>query len=243
MDNLKSKLNLNHLKQRIYPVDDDILIKTEPLFNKQLTEITLEEKKNPEFRKRITLNAQGRRFEVLTRVLSKYPATRLGKLSSLLDEQDKDSYDALLDLCDDFDITKNEFYFSRDDKVVRSVLNYFENGHLHYPSDLCVKLFDDELKFWGLDERLVDDCCQGNYTSKKGDFEEEIEAKKKVLNELYHKEDFSSFFCCKIPRYLAVLRERIWHVFDKPFESYIGMVLHLKLILLLCFQAFFYLCY
>jgi potassium channel subfamily V protein 1 len=222
------KRRLNYVKTRVSPVDEDILIKSEPSFNRQTTELKLEEKKDPNSRKRIVLNARGTRFEVFARILEKYPETRLGKLKILLEEItffNKVNPDFLLDLCDDYDLDKNEFFFDQNPLVLESVLSYFKDGQLHYPNNLCVKLFENGLNYWGLDEWTVDDCCQVNYTTRKEAYEDEIEAKKKILVELYHKEDFSKYLLWTIPsKRLVVWREKTWHVLDKPLESYIGMV-------------------
>jgi hypothetical protein len=225
MNAFKNKLNLKYIKDSISKIDDDILIKTEPNFHRQLTEITLEEKRNAESRKRIIFNARGNRFDVLTRVLGNFPDTRLGKIITILNDQSKgkqESSDDLLDLCDDFDLSQNEFYFDRDEIILKSVLTYFKTGHLHFPTQTCVRLFDDELAYWGLDACLVDDCCQANYTAKKDDFEDEIKVKKKVLNQLYFKEDFGHI--------LPVWREKIWNVLHRPFESNWGKVIFIQYI-------------
>ncbi|KOB65864.1 Uncharacterized protein OBRU01_22130 [Operophtera brumata] len=45
-------------------------------------------------------------------------------------------------------------------------LNYFvpRTGKLHYPTDVCGPLFEEELEFWGLDANQVEPCCWMTYT-------------------------------------------------------------------------------
>ncbi|KAK6041165.1 hypothetical protein COOONC_21330 [Cooperia oncophora] len=31
------------------------------------------------------------------------------------------------------------------------ILNYYRTGKLHYPTNVCGPLFEEELEFWGLD--------------------------------------------------------------------------------------------
>ena len=31
------------------------------------------------------------------------------------------------------------------------ILNYYRTGKLHYPTDVCGPLFEEELEYWGLD--------------------------------------------------------------------------------------------
>jgi hypothetical protein len=46
-------------------------------------------------------------------------------------------------------------------------------GKLHYPTDVCGPLFEEELEYWGLDSNQVEPCCWMTYTqvrtSSKGD--------------------------------------------------------------------------
>lgn len=40
----------------------------------------------------------------------------------------------------------------------------FRTGKLHYPTDVCGPLFEEELAFWGLDSNQVEPCCWMTYT-------------------------------------------------------------------------------
>lgn len=37
-------------------------------------------------------------------------------------------------------------------------------GKLHYPTDVCGPLFEEELEFWGLDSNQVEPCCWSTYS-------------------------------------------------------------------------------
>ena len=37
-------------------------------------------------------------------------------------------------------------------------------GKLHYPTNVCGPLFEEELEFWGLDSNQVEPCCWMTYT-------------------------------------------------------------------------------
>lgn len=43
-------------------------------------------------------------------------------------------------------------------------LFYFRTGKLHYPTDVCGPLFEEELEFWGLDSNQVEPCCWSTYS-------------------------------------------------------------------------------
>ena len=40
-------------------------------------------------------------------------------------------------------------------------------GKLHYPTDVCGPLFEEELEFWGLDSNQVEPCCWMTYTTHR----------------------------------------------------------------------------
>jgi len=39
--------------------------------------------------------------------------------------------------------------------VFGQILNYYRTGKLHYPTDVCGPVFEEELEFWGLDSNQV----------------------------------------------------------------------------------------
>lgn len=41
---------------------------------------------------------------------------------------------------------------------------FYSTGKLHYPTDVCGPLFEEELEFWGLDSNQVEPCCWMTYT-------------------------------------------------------------------------------
>ena len=50
-------------------------------------------------------------------------------------------------------------------------------GKLHAPADICGPLFEEELNYWGLDEKSMEPCCWSKYTEHR-DAEENL----KVFN-------------------------------------------------------------
>ncbi|EAA43883.4 AGAP008202-PA, partial [Anopheles gambiae str. PEST] len=86
---------------------------------------------------------------ILKATLKKIPATRLSRLTEALA-----NYDPVL----------NEYFFDRHPGVFAQVLNYYRTGKLHYPTDVCGPLFEEELEFWGLDSNQVEPCCWSTYS-------------------------------------------------------------------------------
>jgi len=89
---------------------------------------------------RVVVNVGGIRHETYKATLKKIPATRLSRLTEALA-----NYDPILD----------EYFFDRHPGVFAQVLNYYRTGKLHYPTDVCGPLFEEELEFWGLDANQV----------------------------------------------------------------------------------------
>ena len=87
---------------------------------------------------RVVLNVGGTRFETYKTILKKIPATRLSRLT-----------EALVN----YDPVTNEYFFDRHPGVFSQILNYYRTGKLHYPTNVCGPLFEEELEFWGM--RLV----------------------------------------------------------------------------------------
>ena len=55
-------------------------------------------------------------------------------------------------------------YYTRHPGVFAQILNYYRTGKLHYPTDVCGPLFEEELEYWGLDSNQVEPCCWMTYT-------------------------------------------------------------------------------
>ncbi|GBP73487.1 Potassium voltage-gated channel protein Shaw [Eumeta japonica] len=110
---------------------------------------------NMDAENRVVLNVGGIRHETYKATLKKIPATRLSRLTEALA-----NYDPVL----------NEYFFDRHPGVFAQVLNYYRTGKLHYPTDVCGPLFEEELEFWGLDANQVEPCCWMTYTQGRGKF-------------------------------------------------------------------------
>lgn len=54
-----------------------------------------------------------------------------------------------------YDPLIGEYFFDRHPGVFGQILNYYRTGKLHYPTDVCGPLFEEELEFWGLDANQV----------------------------------------------------------------------------------------
>lgn len=60
------------------------------------------------------------------------------------------------------------------------VLNYYRTGRLHVPTDVCGPLFEEELAFWGIDEKQIEPCCWMTYRCEKHFVNSSFESSVKV---------------------------------------------------------------
>ena len=49
------------------------------------------------------------------------------------------------------EVVKKACFLFRHPGVFAQILNYYRTGKLHYPTDVCGPLFEEELEYWGLD--------------------------------------------------------------------------------------------
>lgn len=162
---------------------------------------------------RITLNVGGTRYQVYRSTLKKIPATRLSRLTESLANYDPNA---------------NEYFFDRHAGVFAQILNYYRTGKLHYPTNVCGPLFEEELDFWGLDANQVEPCCWMTYTVYR-DTQETLTILDRLdtnvnLNELTDelladKFGYGDQFRKNSLNAWQQIKPKIWLLFDEPYSS------------------------
>ncbi|XP_018645059.1 voltage-gated potassium channel, putative [Schistosoma mansoni] len=160
---------------------------------------------------RVILNVGGIRHETYKATLKKIPATRLSKLTEAVA-----NYDPIL----------NEYFFDRHPGVFNQILNYYRTGKLHYPTDVCGPLFEEELEFWGLDANQVEPCCWMTYTSHRETQETlqilndlDLDTERRTEEELYSKFGWDDAYQSGKLTLWQRYKPKIWMLFDECYSS------------------------
>ena len=99
---------------------------------------------------RLSLNVGGVRFQTLRSTLAREPHTTLGELAR--------NTPVFAD-----DHQKQDYYFDRSSTMFDYVLNYYRTGELHFPHNFCPSVVKQELEFWNIDGKEMQDCCWKRY--------------------------------------------------------------------------------
>lgn len=124
----------------------------------------------PEDRRRqIIINVGGIKYSLPWTTLEEFPLTRLGQLKACT------NFDDILNVCDDYDVTCNEFFFDRHPGAFGTILTFLRAGKLRLLREMCALSFQEELLYWGIAEDRLDGCCKRRYLQKIEEFADVVE--------------------------------------------------------------------
>nr|XP_033771049.1 potassium voltage-gated channel subfamily G member 1 [Geotrypetes seraphini]XP_033771050.1 potassium voltage-gated channel subfamily G member 1 [Geotrypetes seraphini]XP_033771051.1 potassium voltage-gated channel subfamily G member 1 [Geotrypetes seraphini]XP_033771052.1 potassium voltage-gated channel subfamily G member 1 [Geotrypetes seraphini] len=122
---------------------------------------------HPEDRKHhVIINVGGIKYLLPWTTLDEFPLTRLGQLKFC------NNFDEILSICDDYDVTCNEFFFDRNPGAFRTILTFLRVGKLRLLREMCALSFQEELLYWGIEEDSLEWCCKRRYLQKIEEFAE-----------------------------------------------------------------------
>ncbi|XP_065673477.1 potassium voltage-gated channel protein Shaw isoform X2 [Hydra vulgaris] len=131
---------------------------------------------------RIVINVGGCRHETFRSTLRIFPDTRLGWIAI----KGKSCIDA-------YDPIRDEYFFDRHPHAFSQIINYYRTGKLHAPSDICGPMFEAELSYWGLNEKIMEPCCWSKYTEHR-DAEENLKVFDNQMLRPQEEQNFQEFY-------------------------------------------------
>ncbi|KAK5855437.1 hypothetical protein PBY51_005538 [Eleginops maclovinus] len=113
------------------------------------------------------INVGGIKYRIPWSTLDEFPLTRLGKLRSCSNE------DEIMDLCDDYDSSRNEYFFDRSPSAFRTIVSFLAAGKLRLLREMCALSFQEELLYWGVEENNLDWCCLRKLRLRQEEYKEQ----------------------------------------------------------------------
>ncbi|KAF7669502.1 hypothetical protein LDENG_00189640 [Lucifuga dentata] len=123
------------------------------------------------------INVGGLRYQLPWTTLEDFPLSRLGQLHLC------SSFDEIMRICDDYDVTHNEFFFDRSPCAFRTILTFLRAGKLRSLREMCALSFREELLYWGVPEESLEWCCRRRLLQRMEEFEEMERAEEEELLE------------------------------------------------------------
>lgn len=157
----------------------------------------------------ISVNIGGKVFHIPKHYAIKYPNTRIGSLAVCEDRTQ------LLKLCDDYSVSKNEFFFDRDPAFFHHICHFYTSGVLWVIREMCPINFEEEIAYWGLSLKDTQLCCWLVFEEKVDEVKDNLKVEKELMAEIemnYDCEAFNNMF-------FGNIRKTLWNLVENPYSS------------------------
>ncbi|KAK7172621.1 hypothetical protein R3I93_002665 [Phoxinus phoxinus] len=157
----------------------------------------------------LNLNVGGKSYRITYKMAARYPQSRIGRLATYTDLNMK------LNLCDDYVVKDNEYFFDRDPDVFNSIFNFYRTGVLWIKEELCPRNFLEEINYWGVRIKYSQRCCRILLEEKHDELCEQLKVQKELEAEVVIEENEEAFD----RMFLGETRRSLWNFMENPFSS------------------------
>ncbi|XP_034973188.1 potassium voltage-gated channel subfamily V member 2-like [Zootoca vivipara] len=157
----------------------------------------------------LNLNVGGKCFQIACKLAAKYPVTRIGQLALSTDPMKK------LELCDDYSVPRNEYFFDRDPHIFHYVFHFYRSGVMWIMQEFCPSNFVEEIEYWGVHMKYAQRCCRILFEEKQDEMAEYLKVQRELEAELEPLESEVNFE----GMFLGRFRKAIWNLVENPFSS------------------------
>nr|XP_055026042.1 potassium voltage-gated channel subfamily G member 3-like isoform X2 [Misgurnus anguillicaudatus] len=109
------------------------------------------------------INVGGTKYAFPKDVIKDFPLRRVSRLHSCASERE------VLEVCDDYDRERNEFFFDRHSEAFGFIMFYVKYGKLRFVPHMCELSFYNEMIYWGLESSHLEFCCQRRLDERMSD--------------------------------------------------------------------------
>lgn len=162
------------------------------------------------------LNVGGTRYAFTREVIRDFPLRRVSRLHACVSEQE------VLELCDDYDRDRNEFFFDRHAQAFVFIMLYARSGTLRLVPGGCARSFYTEMRYWGLESARLEPCCQRRLDDRMSEAGLDSETEEDFRSEEDIREDFRDP-AGQVPG--AGCREHVRRAFEEPNSSVAAQLL------------------
>uniref|UniRef100_A0A3P8ZC68 Potassium voltage-gated channel subfamily V member 2 n=2 Tax=Esox lucius TaxID=8010 RepID=A0A3P8ZC68_ESOLU len=157
----------------------------------------------------LNINVGGKVYKISYKLAAKYPKTRIGRLATYTDHNRK------LDLCDDYMVQNNEFFFDRDPDIFHNIFNFYRTGVLWIKDEVCPRNFLEEINYWGVRMKNTHRCCRNSFEERQDELNEQLKIQRELEAEVETEENEELFHGMAFGQ----TRCLIWNMMEKPFSS------------------------
>ncbi|XP_048354140.1 potassium voltage-gated channel subfamily V member 2-like [Sphaerodactylus townsendi] len=157
----------------------------------------------------LNLNVGGKCFQVACKMAAKYPKTRIGQLALSKDHTKK------MELCDDYSVLKNEYFFDRDPLMFHYVFHFYRSGVMWVLEEFCPSNFVDEIEYWGIHIKYTQRCCRILFEEKQDELADYLKIQRELeaeLEPLRKGEHFDG-------KCMGKFRKAVWNLIENPYSS------------------------